>query len=266
MKTTFTLLLLAVFALGVNAQSELLPETFEPLESDTAWHFFGNGDDLPENFIRNDNPVFNGINESEYCIEFTVVETAETWVGAWTDKYGPISITEDKYMMEMMVMKDVITNCGLKLENEVDDPGMLPVEVKMENTVVDEWELITFDMTPAIGYTWSRLVFFPDFPDARETGSICFIDNIGFPRAVSVGSEKMEAIRIYPNPVAERMTIRYPDMEGAIISNALGQTVKSLTFQKSSLEFIELSDLNPGLYFVTVEAAGKTLSSKFIKE
>lgn len=266
MKTTFTLLLLAFFTIGLYAQPELLPETFELPESDTAWHPFGNDTDLPENFIRTDNPVFNGINESEYCIEFNVLPGAEVWVGAWTDKYGPISITEDKYMMEMMVMKDVITNCGLKLEKEVDDPSMLPVEIKVENTVIDEWELITFDMTPAIGYTWTRLVFFPDFPDTRDIGSTCYIDNIGFPRAVSASSEQLEAIRIYPNPVAERMTIRYPDMQGAVISNALGQTVKSLTFQKSSLEFIELAGLNPGLYFVTVEAAGKTVSSKFIKE
>jgi len=62
------------------------------------------------------------------------------------------------------------------------------------------------------------------------------------------------------------MTIRYPKMESAVISNALGQTVKSLSFQHSSLEHIELTDLNPGLYFITVEAAGKKVSSKFIKE
>ena len=121
-------------------------------------------------------------------------------------------------------------------------------------------------MSNAIGFTFTKLVFFPDFPDTRESGSTCYIDNIGFPRAVSVDSKKVEGISIYPNPVAERMTIRYPEMEGAVISNALGQTVKSMSFQKSSLEFIELADLNPGLYFITVEAAGKTVSSKFIKE
>lgn len=263
MKTTFTLLLLAVFTLGMNAQNEL-PETFEAPDSDTSWHAFGNVDDLPENFIRTDNPVFNGINESEYCIEFTILEAAETWAGAWTDKYEPITITDEDHIMEMMVMKDVLTKCALKLENEID--GGANVEVYVANTVIDEWELITFDMTDAIGFTFTRLVFFPDFPDTRESGSTCYIDNIGFPFVVSASKEKLAGIRIYPNPVAERMTIRYPEMEGAVISNALGQTVKSLSFQKSSMEFIELSDLNPGLYFITVEAAGKTLSSKFIKE
>ncbi len=83
---------------------------------------------------------------------------------------------------------------------------------------------------------------------------------------VSVASENLSAISIYPNPVAERMTIRYPEMEGAVISNVLGQTVRSLSFQKSNLEFIELTNLKPGLYFITVESARGTASSKFVKE
>ena len=264
MKTTFTLLLLAVFTLGVNAQFLPLPETFEAPEADTSWEAFGNDDGGDDSFIQTDNPVFNGINESEYCLEFSLTETAMTWAGAWSDYYGPISITDDQYMMEMMVMKDVISPCALKLEAEVDDDSQ--IEIHVSNTVIDEWELLTFDFTEVIGYTYKRLVFFPDFPDTRESGSINFIDNIGFPAVVSVSKEKLAGIRIYPNPVAEQMIIRYPEMEGAVISNALGQTVKSLSFQKSSLEHIELAGLNPGLYFITVESAGKTVSSKFIKE
>lgn len=264
MKTTFTLLLLAIFTLGVNAQLLQMPETFEAPEADTSWEAFGDDNGDPENFIQTDNPVFNGINESEYCIEFTLSETAMTWAGAWSDYYGPISITEDSYMMEMMVMKDVLTPSTLKLENEID--GGANIEIYVSNTVLDEWELLTFDFTEAIGYTFERLVFFPDFPDTRESGSTNYIDNIGFPAVLSVGTEKLAGVRIYPNPVAERMTIRYPEMDGAIISNALGQAVKSLSFQKSSVERIELTDLNPGLYFITVEAGGKTVSTKFIKE
>ena len=264
MKTTFTLMLLAIFTLGVNAQFLSMPETFEAPEADTSWEAFGNGDDLPENFIRTDNPVFDGINESEFCVEFTVLDAAETWAGAWSDYYGPITITDDRYMLEMMVMKDVVTKCAMKLEHEIDDDSQ--VEIYQANTLVDEWEKITFDFSESIGKTYTRLVFFPDFPDARESGSLCYIDNINFPFAVSAGTEKVASISIYPNPVAERMTIRYPKMEGAVISNALGQTVKSLSFQHSSLEHIELTDLNPGLYFITVDAAGNKVSSKFIKE
>lgn len=264
MKTIFTLSILAIFALGMNAQYLPMPETFEGPEADTSWEAFGNGEVNPDNFLLTDNPVFDGINDSEYCIEFTVVDAAETWVGAWSDAYGPIEITDDKYMLEMMVMKDVATKCAMKLENEID--GGDNVELYLANTLVDEWELLTFDFSEAIGKTFTRLVFFPDFPDSRETGSLCYIDNVGFPKVVSANTQKMDGIRIYPNPVAERMTIRYPEMESVVISNALGQTVKYMEFQHSSVENIELSGLQSGLYFITVEAAGKKMSSKFIKE
>ena len=263
MKTTFTLLILAIFTLGIYAQVPIL-EDFELEGSDTVWNQFANDGDDPANFFRTDNPVFNGINESDYSLQFNVLETADTWVGAWSDAYGPLELTADRYMIEMMVLKDVITSCAFKLE--APDEGLTPVEVHSPNTYADEWELITFDMSEAIGNTWTRVVFFPDFPSARESGSTCYIDDIAFPFPVSARNPKVEGIRIYPNPVAERMTIRYPEMEGAVISNALGQTVKYIEFQQSSLESIDLSGLQSGLYFITVEAAGKKVSSKFIVE
>jgi len=256
MKTTFTLLLLALFTLGVNAQLQL-PETFEAAESDTTWHQFANSGDDPENIFRTDNPVFNGINESEFCLQLNVLETADPWVGAWAEAYGSVSITADNYMMEMMVMKDVISNCGIKLEAGDGDNA----EVKVPNTVTGEWEKLTFDMSVAIGYTYARLVFFPDFPDTREAGSTCYIDNIGFAAPVSTDQQLLDGVKIYPNPVAERMTIRYPEMEGAVISNALGQSlnVKSSVPAKNKLYF-DISSLQPGIYYILILSDAKVLS------
>jgi len=70
----------------------------------------------------------------------------------------------------MMVMKDVLTKCAMKLEHEIDDDSQ--VEIYLANTVVDEWEKLTFEFSESIGKTYTRLVFFPDFPDTRESGSI----------------------------------------------------------------------------------------------
>ncbi len=253
-------MLLSVFALGVNAQT--FPEDFETPEADTAWHQFANSGDDPENMFLAENPVFDDVNESLTCLQLNVLETADPWVGAWAEAYGELQITADRYMIEMMVLKDVISDCGIKLEAG-DGPD---AEVKVPNTITGGWELLTFDMSVAIGYTYPRLVIFPDFPDPRVTGSTCLIDNIHFAFPVSAEDQRLAGISIYPNPAAERMTIRYPEMDGALISNVLGQNVKSLTFQQSSLEHIDLADLEPGLYFITVESAGSTVSSKFIRE
>ncbi len=89
---------------------------------------------------------------------------------------------------------------------------------------------------------------------------------MGFAKPVSVEAQLLSGVSIYPNPVAERITIRYPEMEGAVISNVLGQTVKSMSFQNSNLEHVELTDLKPGLYFITVDSRSGLASTKFIKE
>lgn len=161
-----------------------------------------------------------------------------------------------------MVYKDVLTPCALKLENGDTDN----IELYISNTVVDEWEKLYFDFSAVIGYTFNRFVLFPDFPDTRESGSTCYIDDVGFAKPVSVNTQLLSGVSIYPNPVAERITIRYPEMQGAVISNVLGQTVKSMSFQNSNLEHIELTDLKPGLYFITIDSKSGLASSKFVKE
>ena len=75
-----------------------------------------------------------------------------------------------------MVHKDVISDCAFKLEG----PGGFAHEVKVPNTVTNQWEKLTFDFTADIGKEVARIVFFPDFPAARTAGSMNYFDNIEF--------------------------------------------------------------------------------------
>jgi len=262
MKIIFTFLLLAVFAVGINAQYEL-PADFETPQEDTVWAQFANAGDAPENMVLAENPAKDGINASDNCLMFTVLPNADPWAGAWAEAYGPVEITADNYMLEMMVHKDVITNCGLKLEAGTAEN----VELMIPNTVTGEWELLQFDFSGAIGATYDRLVFFPDFPDPRASGSTCYIDNIGWAGgSSSVGTTSLVDISVFPNPAAEIISVRYPDMGSVTISNVVGQSVMSFEFQGSNYEIIEVSDLEPGLYFISLDTADGMVSTKFIKE
>jgi len=263
MKTTITFLLLAFFAIGASAQWEL-PVTFENLEEDTAWTQFANAGDLPENFVLADNPDFDGINTSDMCIMFTVLEGADPWAGAWADAYDSVEITEDNYMMQMMVYKDVITPCRLKLEQGRAGEQF---EVADTNTVTGEWELMEFDMSEGMGNAFNRITFFPDFPDPREAGSICYIDNIGFvSEQSSVKKVNNVILSIYPNPAKDVITIQYPEISRVTITNVIGQRIKSLEFMAVSYKVVDVSSLEPGLYFLTLDTAEGIVSTRFIKQ
>ena len=262
MKTTITLLLLAFFAIGASAQLAL-PEDFEAPEADTSWHQFANAGDDPANFVLADNPDNSGINTSAKCIMFTVLENADPWVGAWADAYDSVEITEDNYMMQIMVYKDVITDCGMKVEQ---GRGGESLEVKVPNTVTGEWELLTFDFTEVIGNAFNRLVFFPDFPDPRESGSTCYIDNIGFAEATSVRKINNIVLSVYPNPANDMITIQYPEMRQITITNIVGQRIVSQEFQPTSHKVVDISSLESGVYFITLDTADGIASTKFVKQ
>jgi uncharacterized surface protein with fasciclin (FAS1) repeats len=51
-------------------------------------------------------------------------------------------------------------------------------ELKVSNTVTNQWEKLTFDLSELVGYSYNRIVIFPDFPDTRTSGTTVYIDNI----------------------------------------------------------------------------------------
>ncbi|HDS08512.1 MAG TPA: T9SS type A sorting domain-containing protein [Bacteroides sp.] len=264
MKTIFTIFLFVAFAVGLNAQYAL-PVDFENPQEDTAWTQFANGDDLAENMVLAENPAKDGINTSDNCIKFVVVDNAAQWAGAVSAYYGTLEITDDNHIMQMMVLKDKISPSGLKIEGGDGDPAQ--IELKASNTVTGEWELLTFDFSDAIGVNYPRLVFFPDFPDdARTEGGTVYIDNIGWAGASPVGPDRKGLVAVYPNPATDLLTVQYPGIYRIAISNIVGQRVKTLEFQATGHKVFDVSDLKTGLYFMTLETADGSISTKFIRE
>lgn len=78
-----------------------------------------------------------------------------------------------------MVYKSVISDVGIKLVQPGN--GALP-EIKVPNTVINEWEELTFDFTAQIGdpanpTVYDQIVIFMDF-NARTAETIGYFDNI----------------------------------------------------------------------------------------
>ncbi len=76
----------------------------------------------------------------------------------------------------MMVWKSVISPVGFKVEGSTN--GGPVTEVKVSNTLINQWEKITFDLSAAIGFSYNRINIFPDFPDTRTSGTTVYLDNI----------------------------------------------------------------------------------------
>jgi len=222
---------------------------------------FANAGDAPENLNIIANPDPSGINTSDMVLEFVVQDGADPWAGAWTDAFGNMEFTQEKHHMEMMVWKEVVSNSALKVER-----GGAVTEVKVPNTLTGEWELLEFDFTANIGETLTRLVFFPDFPDARTAGGTVYLDNIRIITG-TVGVETLEGhtLKVYPNPAIDQMIVEYPGMTSILIRDILGKTVNAIELQGNDTYTMSVKNLADGVYFITVATDGSTYSSKFLK-
>ncbi|MCK9210481.1 MAG: T9SS type A sorting domain-containing protein [Ignavibacteriaceae bacterium] len=170
----FLVLSLFLFSVSVFGQATI---NFETVGQDYVWNIFSNGPTDSTALSVVDNPNTTGINTSAKCLKYIVKAAGDPWSGFWGQSAGPITLTADNCIITLMVYKDVISNFDFKLE----PPN---VDHNVANTLINQWEKLTFDYTSDIGKTAATITMIPDFPAARTAGSVNYIDNIEFIHSV----------------------------------------------------------------------------------
>jgi hypothetical protein len=85
--------------------------------------------------------------------------------------------------------------------------------------------------------------------------------------APAIGSEA--DLSIYPNPVKSYATIAYTSyVDRIVIMNIVGKEVRSIVPEDDNTEVrINLTDLQPGVYFIAAYSNGaKLITKRFMKE
>jgi hypothetical protein len=179
----FCAVLVTTFAIGQNA-----PIDFETggQGADWTWAVFENASNPPLEIIANPDP--SGINTSATVAKFTALQEGNPWAGCESlhgdTDLGPFVLDETNNQIKIMVWKSVISDVGIKL---VSSEGWAQPEIKVANTLVNQWEEITFDFSeyinppdPDLG-PLDQIVVFPDFDlEGRTQDNIIYFDNITF--------------------------------------------------------------------------------------
>jgi hypothetical protein len=70
-----------------------------------------------------------------------------------------------------------------------------------------------------------------------------------------------ESIAMYPNPVRDRLTVKAENLQSIEVYNLVGQQVLVSTF-----DIVDMGSLNQGIYFVRINADGKTVTKRVVKQ
>jgi len=139
-----------------------------------TWVMDSNDSNPPLTFPAN--PVSGGINTSATVAEFTALQTGNPWALVYTDDIDQFEFDATNSTVTIMVYKPTMSNVAIKFEGP-----SAPVEINVANTVVNQWEELTFDFSGSIGSTYNRLVIIPDFDFARAQDNTLYLDNIQIP-------------------------------------------------------------------------------------
>lgn len=193
MKKFILLLLLGVATLPVTAQN--VPIDFEASGNGASWTWtvFENDLNPPVDIIAN--PDMSGANTSATVAKFTALQTGNPWAGCETTHgagIGTWTVDSTNAIIKIMVWKSEISDVGIKL---VEPSNAALPEIKVPNTMINQWEELTFDFTSHIGATYDQIVVFPDF-NARAQDNIIYFDNITF----GAGQVSMPPMTPAPTP------------------------------------------------------------------
>lgn len=148
------------------------------------WTVFENGTNPAVEIITNPDP--SGINTSANVMKFTALQAGQPWAGCESQHgadLGAFTWNDDNRIIKIMVWKSVISDVGIKFAS---NSNWAQVELKVPNTVINQWEELTFDFSDYINPpdgegTLDQIIIFPDFNlSGRTQDNIVYIDNITF--------------------------------------------------------------------------------------
>ena len=266
MKSIFTqvLLFLTIFPIAQN-----VPIDFELGGNvlNWTWTTFENDTNPPLEIVEN--PDASGINTSSRVAKFTALQLGEPWAGCESmhgSDIGSFSFNNSNCTVSIMIWKSVISDVGIKF---VDATSAAQPEIKIANTLVNQWEEIIFDFSSRIGVypiTKDQIVIFPDFDlGGRTQDNIIYFDNVyGTSTNTGVENDYKSDLVISPNPVKDLLNISIANFSGNLdiqIFDLAGVLVASSKKSKINIE-----SFAKGIYLVKVVYGNVTNVVKIIKD
>tara|TARA_B110000459_G_scaffold148588_1_gene161938 strand:- start:408 stop:1394 length:987 start_codon:yes stop_codon:yes gene_type:complete len=224
-----------------------------------VWTTDNNFNDPALEFLAN--PNTSGSNPSATVAKFVSTAAGDPWPLTYTDNIGSFTFTEANSTVTILIRKSKVSDVGLKFEG----PGGIYKEIKISNTLTNgDWEQMSFDFSSEIGNTFNRFVVIPDFDDSRFQDHTTYFDQISFGNPTAgISDSTLNSVKMYPNPANGFVYFSSASNEvlEVAIYDLLGKQVLRSNRVQSQLN---ISSLNPGIYFVNMTIGHYNTTNKLV--
>ena len=284
MKKAILVMAMLLFTIGYSQQQEYLLD-FEPnTPSGVAsnWYTFDNNA-APAEII--DNPDLDGTNASSSKVLKVVVGPDNAFYAgvnnAWDEgAFGTWEIemgVPNNLTVTMDVHKNYVGTLGIKMATASEATTFQITTQNVGNTVVDEWQTLSWDLSginPNGDLTnISQMVVFVDWTQGladRAENSTIYIDNIRFNAkkltdAPTAGLDDYTktSVKMFPNPA--NGVVNFYSVTNAVLKVTIYDMLGKQVLRSDRVQTqLNISSLNPGMYFVNMTIGQQNTTNKLV--
>ncbi|MEC7527151.1 MAG: T9SS type A sorting domain-containing protein [Bacteroidota bacterium] len=261
------LFLSLAFIMTIASNGQNIPIDFEQGGHGLNWTWTTFENDTNPALEIVPNPDSSSINPSSTVAKFTALQAGEPWAGVESmhgADIGSFSLDNTNCTVKIMVWKPVISDVGIKF---VDATNAAQPEIKVSNTLINQWEELTFDFSSRIGVypiVKDQIVIFPDFDlGGRSHDNIIYFDNVyGSLNNTNTQDVNHEKMRVHPNPTTDLIYLEnLKSFEKLEIYDLIGN-LKGTHCHK----VIDISSFSNGVYLFRLIFESNTTIIKVIKK
>ena len=253
MKSAYLSLLCFLPALAISAQNAPIDFETGGNGADWTWTVFENVDNPELEIVAN--PDVTTANSTATVAKFTARQEGAPYAGCESmhgSDIGPFTLNADNSTIEIAVYKSVISNVGIKL---VESSSASLGQILVSNTLINEWEVLSFNFSAQEGILFDQIVVFPDFAERNEDHIIYFDE-------ITLGESVPLAVPMAPAPTPTVDAANVISLYSDAYIDAPADTWLT-PWSSASIEDIEIQTNPTKLYtnldFAAIETVGTNL-------
>jgi len=214
-----------------------------------------------------DNPDKTGINTSDTVALLDILQDDGEWAGARTEGIDTFALDATNCTVKLDVYKDTIGTVHVKFEKQNGDGWGSAGTVAVANTVVNQWETLTFDTCAWIGHAETGVIdgfaIHADQTSTRAQDTMNYFDNIMFSaQEVTATTGPTEGAPVPTQAAADVISVfsdTYTAVADVDLNPDWGQATVTTEVDIAGNNTLKMAGLNyQGIQFAVQDVSGKT--------
>lgn len=213
------------------------------------------------------NPNTTGINSSATSALFNVGQGDGEWIGARTEGITNFALSTSNCVVKMDVYKDTMSPVDVKFEKFNGDGWGSHGTISVSNTVVNQWESLSFDFCSMIGLPENDdiggFVIFPDRTGGRTQDTTNYVDNVTFTSSSGVvittgPTDGAPVPMVAASDVISVFSDSYTNVDGVNVNPDWGQATATGIVDIDGNNTVKMENLNyQGIEFSNQDVSAK---------